>query len=188
MKKLTSSLNISLNGHCGHEAGIHDQEAHEYFMKSLDKFDALLFGRKTFELFESYWPHLKEDPNSPQDQLQLNEAFSRKPKFVLSSTRKDSTWQKTFFLDGELTPTIAKLKKDYSLLTLGSVSLMSSLFEQDLMDELELLFHPLTTHQGPRLFEKIPQEHSLKLLDHHFFKSGVARMLYKVYFLQPVIV
>lgn len=180
MGKLTSSLNISLNGHCGHEAGIHDEEAHTYFVESLKNYDALLFGRKTFELFESYWPKLSLQKGDPSDQVALSQEFNKIQKFVIYSTRQESDWINTSFISGDLQTSVNELKKKFNLLSLGSVSLMSSLLQVKVMDELELLVQPLTTVKGPVLFSDIPIEQSFKLIDQKTFNSGVILLQYKV--------
>jgi dihydrofolate reductase len=109
-------------------------------MKSTD----LLLGRKTFDIFASYWPQNEKGWPGINDVT----------KYVVSKTKKKSDWKNSAFLKN--VEDIKKLKKSKgsNLQVWGSSKLIQSLLENDLVDELWLKIYPLTLGQGKRLFDK----------------------------------
>ena len=105
---------------------------------------ALLLGRKTFEIFASYWPQHSE--NWPG----INEAA----KYVASKTLTKHEWQNSVFLNGEVHEEIRKLKQTDGpdLKAWGSANLIQTLLKHDLVDELKLKIFPITLGAGKRLF------------------------------------
>ncbi len=104
----------------------------------------LLLGRKTFEIFASYWPqHPEEGPG-------INKAT----KYVASNTLISHEWQKTVILSGNVPYEIMKLKEGDGpdLQVHGSAELIQTLLEHDLVDEFWLKIFPVTLGRGKRLF------------------------------------
>lgn len=106
----------------------------------------LLLGRKTFEIFASYWPHA-EGGNNP-----INETT----KYVASNTLTHHDWQKTVILKGDVVAEIKKLKEQAGpdLQVHGSGNFIQTLLAHDLVDEFWLKLFPVTVGTGKRLFEK----------------------------------
>ena len=105
---------------------------------------SLLLGRKTFDIFSSYWPqHADVWPG-------INDAT----KYVVSTTLSSSEWQNSVFLQGDVVEEIKKLKtgKGPDIQVYGSGNLMQTLLKNDLVDELWLKFFPITLGKGKRLF------------------------------------
>src|SRR4051812_18639806 len=105
----------------------------------------LLLGRKTFDIFASYWPqHAEEWPG-------INEAT----KYVVSRTARSSDWSNSVFLKGDAAEAIRQLKTgDGPMLQVhGSGELIQTLLKHDLVDELWLKFFPITLGGGKRLFD-----------------------------------
>jgi dihydrofolate reductase len=105
----------------------------------------LLLGRKTFEIFASYWP------DHPEDGAGINNAT----KYVASNTLTSHDWEKTVFLNENVVEEIKKLKQQDGpdLQVHGSASLIQTLLKHDLIDELWLKIFPITLGMGKRLFE-----------------------------------
>jgi dihydrofolate reductase len=106
---------------------------------------ALLLGRKTFEIFASYWPqHADEWPG-------INEAT----KYVVSSTLTEHEWSNSVFINGDAVEGIRKLKAGDGppLQVYGSANLIQTLLKHDLVDELWLKIFPITLGDGKRLFD-----------------------------------
>lgn len=104
----------------------------------------LLLGRKTFDVFASYWPqHPEEGPG-------VNNAT----KYVVSNTLKSHEWQKSVFLSGNVVEQIRRLKAGDgpNLQVHGSGELIQTLMENDLVDEFWLKIFPVTLGMGKRLF------------------------------------
>jgi dihydrofolate reductase len=115
------------------------QIMHEQMTKPL----ALLLGRKTYEIFASYWPeHEDEWPG-------INSAT----KYVVSETRTDSLWDNTSFIEDNVVDEIRKLKQGDGpdIQVHGSSQLLQTLLEHDLVDELWLKIFPVTIGSGKRL-------------------------------------
>ena len=129
--------------------------------------DATLLGRQTYDEFASYWPNA--DPEDPFT-AQMNGAR----KYVVSNTLKDPAWENTSVATVD---ELRELKNDVKLSTTGSATLVRSLLEQGLVDELHLLVHPVVVGKGKKLFEdgaKVP----LKLVKSDTFSTGVLHLVY----------
>ena len=104
----------------------------------------LLLGRKTFALWETFWPtHSNFWPN-----------VMTATKYVASNTRDSSDWQPTVFLSGDLAEQVRQLKQTDGpdLHVMGSADMLQTLFKNDLVDALELMILPITLGTGKRLF------------------------------------
>jgi dihydrofolate reductase len=115
----------------------------------------LLLGRKTFEIFASYWPH-EEGGNNP-----INQAT----KYVASNSLTEHEWSNTVFLKGDVAEEVRKLKQQDGpdLQVHGSGNLIQTLMQHDLVDEFWLKIFPLTLGTGKRLFDTgtIPAAYTL---------------------------
>jgi dihydrofolate reductase len=123
--------------------------------EQMDRPFDLLLGRKTFEIFASYWPH------HPEEGAGINNAT----KYVASNTLTSHEWQKTVFLNGDVSEKIKKLKEQDGpdLQVHGSGNLIQTLMEHDLVDEFWLKIFPVTIGSGKRLYAEgtIPAAYTL---------------------------
>jgi len=125
----------------------------------------LLLGRKTFEIFASYWPqHVEDGP-------EINNAT----KYVVSNTLTTHEWKKSVFLKGNVADEIKKLKAQDGpdLQVHGSAELIQTLLEHDLVDEFWLKIFPVTLGTGKRLFEQGTIPAAFTLVDSKTSPSGV---------------
>jgi dihydrofolate reductase len=132
--------------------------------------DAMLLGRHTYDGFAEYWP--KADPDDP-----MTGQMNASQKYVVSNTLTDATWENSTIVNGDVKAELTKLKQDKQLGTTGSATLVRWLLEQELIDELHLLVHPVVIGQGQKLFEagaKVP----LKLVSVTPFTTGVVHLVY----------
>ena len=125
----------------------------------------LLLGRKTFEVFASYWPH------HPEEGPGINNAT----KYVASNTLTRHEWSKSVFLKGNVVDEIKKLKGQDGpdLQVHGSGELIQTLLEHDLVDEFWLKIFPVTLGLGKRLFDKGTIPAAFMLVDSKTSPSGV---------------
>jgi dihydrofolate reductase len=135
----------------------------------------LLFGRRTYEDFSSFWPNQPE-PN-PFTQV-LNDT----PKYVASTTLTEPLpWINSRLLAGDAAEAVARLKeqpgKDIGVL--GSGELVQSLMRHDLIDEYKLLIHPLVLGSGRRLFSDRSSLAKLRLTDSTTTTTGVVIATYQ---------
>lgn len=145
-----------------------DDVAGEVMDKQMKPSD-LLLGRKTFEIFASYWP--KHADNWP--------GINNVTKYVLSATMKKSGWENTVFLHS-LTD-IQKLKNSSGsdIQVHGSGELCQLLFKNDLVDELWLKIFPLTLGTGKKLFGQGTIPSAFKLTESLVTPAGVVIASYK---------
>jgi dihydrofolate reductase len=126
----------------------------------------LLLGRKTYDIFASYWPH--------QDG-EIADAFNKATKYVVTHSEDTSDWEKTVAIKGDVVEEIKKLKAEDGpdLQVHGSANLIQTLLKNNLVDRLELKIYPLTLGTGKRLFADgtIPQ--SWKLTKSEVGSNGV---------------
>jgi dihydrofolate reductase len=110
----------------------------------------LLLGRRTYDIFASYWPHVPAGAGSRA----LAEQFNRVPKHVATHRSAGLDWQNSRALGGELTDAIRSLKQREgpTLLSFGSAGMVVQLFAAGLVDELSLLVYPVMLGRGKRLF------------------------------------
>ncbi len=93
MGLLSFSLNVTLDGCVDHQEGIADDETHAFFTRLMDEGGAMLWGRVTYEMMESYWPAVaRGDEQAPPAMHEWAVKLEAKPKYVVSSTRTDFPW------------------------------------------------------------------------------------------------
>src|SRR5438067_6924142 len=102
MGLLTFGLNVTLDGCIDHTQGIVDDELHDYYTQLMDAGGAMLFGRNTYELMEGAWPAVARDETAPRALREWAVKLEAKPKYVVSSSRRDFPWVNTFRVEGEL--------------------------------------------------------------------------------------
>ncbi len=123
----------------------------------------LLLGRKTFEIFASYWPqHASNWPG-------INDVT----KYTLSKTIKKSDWENTVFLTNVAAIEKLKNSEGSDIKVWGSSKLVQLLLKHDLVDEFWLNIHPLLLGKGKRLFDTNTIPAAFKLIESHVTPSGV---------------
>lgn len=148
-----------------------DEEAGRLMDKQMGHNSDLLLGRKTFDIFESYWPgHENEWPG-----------INSVRKYVVANTRSDSNWNNSIFLKGNIPEEIKKLKQQDGpdIQVHGSGNLIQTLFSEDLVDELWLKIFPLTLGSGKKLFDKGSIPAAFRLTDQTVTRSGVIFAWYR---------
>ena len=125
----------------------------------------LLLGRKTFDIWEPYWPGHAE----------IWPGVMTATKYVASNTRSSSEWQPSEFLNGDVAGKIAALKRQDGpdLHVWGSADLVQTLIAHDLIDAFHLMIYPLTLGGGKRLFAGGTMPMAFKVSESHATPSGV---------------
>ena len=140
--------------------------------KSVLAADALLLGRRTYELFSSYWPNA--DPEDPRTRK-----LNSQPKYVASRTLREVTWNNSTLLQGDLVEHTAKLKERHDEISIwGSSTLIQPLLRNDLIDEFVLLVYPLVAGAGKKLFND-GHPFGLELIEATTSGTGVAIHRYR---------
>ncbi|HLT11785.1 MAG TPA: dihydrofolate reductase family protein [Micromonosporaceae bacterium] len=182
MGLLTLSLNITLDGCVDHREGIADDETHAFYTRLMDEAGAMLWGRVTYELMESYWPGVaRGDEDAPPAMREWAVKLEAKPKYVVSSTRTDFPWTNSHHVAGNLRESVQKLKETTPAgVLLGSGKLATELDRLDLIDEYKLLIHPRIAGHGPTLYQDgLPGTRQLELLSAEPLRNGAVAMHYR---------
>ena len=182
MGLLTFSINATLDGCVDHQEGIADDETHAFFTSLMDESGAMLWGRVTYEMMESHWPAVARGEVEARPAMRAwAVTLEAKPKYVVSSTRRDFPWTNSHRIDGNLRTGIQKLKDSTpGGVLLGSVKLARELDRLDLIDEYRILVHPRIAGHGPTLYEGgLPSTRRLELISARPLKNGVVAMHYR---------
>jgi dihydrofolate reductase len=182
MGLLTFSLNLTLDGCVDHQEGIADDETHAYFTGLMDECGAMLWGRVTYEMMESYWPVIaRGDAKAPPALRVWAVKLEAKPKYVVSATRKVFPWTNSHHIAGDLRVGVQKLKDATPAgVGLGSGKLAAELDRLDLIDEYKFLVHPRIAGHGPTLYQSgLPSTRRLELVTANALPCGAVAMHYQ---------
>ena len=152
-----------------------DEAAGASMVENFSKADAFLLGRRTYDIFASYWPH-HDDPDDP-----VSHNLNVLPKYVVSRTLKDPGWENTTVLDGDVVQAIRdlKAKPGNELQAHGSGELVRFLLEHDLLDRLHLVVAPVILGAGARLFPEQGLDTRLEVVDSLTTPSGTQISTYR---------
>lgn len=182
MGLLTFSINVTLDGCIDHEEGIADAETHAWFTRLMNEHGAILWGRGTYEMMESYWPAVacgEVEASPAMREWAMN--LETKPKYVVSSTRRNFPWTNSHHLSGDLRTEVQKLKDATPAgVLLGSGKLANELDRLDLIDEYRLLVHPRIVGHGPTLYQGgLLSTRRLDMISTEQLGNGVVAMHYR---------
>lgn len=177
MRKVVAGLFMSLDGvvEAPDKWQEHfDEDMGEAMMQQLASQDAVLLGRVTYQEWAPYWPTATDEPFASF----INPA----PKYVFSTTLDSvADWENSTLVKGDLAQEIARLKQlpGKNIGTAGSPSLVSSLIERGLLDELTLLVHPVVVGSGKRLFQTESGLKRLKPISSKMTRTGTMILTYQ---------
>ena len=172
-----------MDGCCDHREVFADEELHRHAAENLDRADALLFGRVTYEMMEAAWRAPARTAARPDWMQSWMEPFARTidaaKKYVVSSTLDRVDWNAEL-VRGDLGKAVQQLKRESGKgLLVGGVKLPLALAELGLIDEYEFVVHPRLAGHGPTLFAGLPKRVDLKLVSRLEFGSGAVAMRYE---------
>ena len=182
MGLLTFCINVTLDGCVDHQEGIADDETHAFFTHLMDQSGAMLWGRVTYEMMESYWPAVaRGDTEAPPAMREWAVKLDAKPKYVASSTRSDFPWANSHHIAGDLRTEVQKLKEATPAgVLLGSGQLAIELDRLGLIDEYRFLVHPRIAGHGPTLYNGgLPSTRRLALISTKPLRCGAVAMHYE---------
>jgi dihydrofolate reductase len=137
--------------------------------------DAMLMGRVLYDEWAAYWPEHADDP--------FGDVMNSMKKYVVSSSLKTADWQNTEVINGDVAAKLTEIKsRDGGDIAMsGSPTTVRWLLREGLLDELNLLVHPIAVGEGlARLFPPDEPKIALELLRSETFKSGVLNLSYKL--------
>ena len=183
MRPLRYSINVTLDGCCDHRVGIVDEDLHRHAAEIIERADALLFGRVTYQMMEEAWRQPAQTGVRPDWMESWMEPFARTidaaRKYVVSSTLDRVDW-KAELVRGDLGEAVQRLKQEPGKgLFTGGVTLPLALAELGLIDEYEFVVHPRLAGHGPTLFDGLSKHIDLKFVSRLEFGSGAVALRYE---------
>ena len=183
MARLTSFTFISLNGYYkGYLEDIswhqHGEEEARFSLKSLKSGNTLVFGRKTFEMMQSFWTSEMAHNSFPEIAGLMNDAR----KIVVSKVMNESSWNNTEFINKNLLDQIRSMKESSKndLTILGSGSLIKQLTHARLIDEYQIMLDPIFIKNGYPMLNNLSKNLELRLSSSEVFDSGIILMTYQL--------
>jgi len=188
MGKIIISENVTLDGVIQDPAGdegfryggwvgrIGDRGREEAATIALDEAlgtEAMLLGRRSYEFLASRWPSRTGE---------FADRLNGKPKYVVSRTLHDPSWNNTTVLSGEVVSEVKKLKQQLAgdIVIAASFQLVHPLMEHDLIDELRLMIYPVVLGSGRRLFGETSDKKPMRLLEARAVAGDLAYLTYEV--------
>ena len=179
MRPLRYSINVTLDGCCDHRAISPDEDLHRHAVENLNRADALLFGRVTYEMMEAAFRSPAQTGARPDWMEPFARTIDTAKKYVLSSTLDRVDWNSEI-VRGDLGTAVEQLKREPGKgLFTGGVKLPMALAELGLIDEYEFVVHPRLVGHGPTLFAGLSKRIDLKLVGRLEFGSGAVAMRYE---------
>ena len=168
------SGDTTLPGKRGWSEPFMSEEIGKFILEQMDASDALLLGRNTYQDFAVFWSAMPED-----------DPFAKKmndqTKFVVSTSLKKAEWKNSTLISGNVAEEISKLKQQpgKNISVVGSGTLVSSLMQLDLIDEIQIMLCPVVLGVGKRLFKESSDTKSLRLVEAKIFTSGMIVLSYQ---------
>lgn len=178
MRKIIAALFISLDGVVESPDKWHfpyfNDEMGAAIGSAMMESDALMMGRVNYQEWSAYWPNATED-------VEFANFMNATPKYVVSNTLDTLTWNNSTLITGDVVAEIAKLKQQPGkhISISGSGTLVRSLLQLNLLDELRLMIHPVVVGSGKRLFPDGSPHTALKLVASQTFSTGVLDVTYQ---------
>jgi dihydrofolate reductase len=168
-----------LDGCCDHRAVVPDEDLHRHAAANLDRADALLFGRVTYEMLESAFRPPAGTGARPAWMDPFARTIDAAQKYVVSSTLDRVEWNAEL-VRGDLAKAVQRLKSESGKgLLAGGVKLPQALAELGLIDEYELVVQPRLVGHGPTLYAGLSSPIDLKLVSRLELASGAVAMRYE---------
>ena len=182
MRKLNVFNLVTLDGYFAGEGGdiswhMVDEEFQELAEAASNSGNTLLFGRKTYQLMESYWPTPEALKNDPVVAKGMNAA----QKIVFSRTLEKADWNNTRLVKDDMLAEVRKMKQQpgKDMTVLGSGSLVSQLAQEGLIDEYQILVNPVVIGRGRTMFEGVRDKIALRLIKTRTFGNGNVLLTYE---------
>jgi len=182
MRKIILAINVTPDGFCDHRAVIADDELHRFHSNLLKNGDTILFGRKTFQLMEAYWPSVAKNNTGTREEIEFALLIDEIHKIVFSKTGIKTEWKNTTISNDLNLTELLKMKQEPGKdIFVGGPSIVDQLTQHGLIDDYYFLLQPIISGNGKRFFEtiKLNRPINLNLHETKFLKSGTVALCYR---------
>ncbi|MCF6407105.1 dihydrofolate reductase family protein [Chitinophaga filiformis] len=180
MRTVSFTINISIDGYCDHTMSSPSEELMDYFTGTLDNVDLLFFGRVMYQLMFPYWSDVAKDQSGTAAENRFAQRFSAIDRVVVSRSL-DSGDEKTRIIRSNPAAELLKLKQQPGKkISVDTVSLLPELIAAGLIDEFNLVIHPVIMGKGRLLLDagSLQDKLDLKLVNTINFESGCVALHY----------
>ena len=164
----------SLGERSGWSIPYFNEETAKFKLDDLLASDALLMGRVTYQIHAAVWPSMTDEEG-------FADRMNSLPKYVVSTTLEKVEWNNSRPIRGNIPEEVKKLKQEVqrNILIDGGSDLVNLLMQHDLIDEYQLLVHPVVVGKGKRLFREGSQKKELRLIEARALSTGVVALTYQ---------
>lgn len=174
MRKVSFTMNISIDGYCDHDLGSPTEELMDYFTARMNDVDLLCYGRKMYGMMFPYWADVARDNSGTPAELRFAKRLLEIDKMVFSSTL-DQVAPDTRLVRGDAVAELSRLKREPGgEISIDSISMLPELVGAGLIDEFHLVVHPVLAGRGRLLLPagSLGKVQALRLVDTIRFQSG----------------
>src|SRR5215469_14522885 len=188
MRKIITTTWVTLDGFIAGPNGemdwigeIYDEAMSTYENNLISEADTLLLGRVTYQSFAGSWPYVPDNPNASEGEKVYARKLNAMRKLVFSRTLESVEWNNSLLLKEVVPEEIEQLKHEpgRDMLIYGSASIIQALTNHGLIDEYQVLVHPVILGSGKPLFQDIKDQVKLKLVNTRTHPSGVVVLFYQ---------
>ncbi|RYU94107.1 dihydrofolate reductase family protein [Emticicia agri] len=187
MRKIKLQMQVSVDGFvCGPDGEMDwtvwnwDEELKDYVREIMASADSFIAGRVLYEGMSVYWPSVKTNPESSEDDKTAAENFDSMTKHVFSKTLTHADWNNTIIESGDLVETVNRLKSQEGgdLMLYGGARLVSSFIENNLIDEYHIFLNPAAIGKGKPIFGNLSEKFGLELVKSKACPCGIVVLNY----------
>jgi dihydrofolate reductase len=188
MRKIIVTMWMTLDGFIAGPNGemdwigaLYDEAMGNYEYELVSAADTLLLGRVTYQSFAGAWPHVPENPNAQKGEVEYARRLNAMRKIVFSKSLSHAEWNNSTLLKEVVPEEISAMKQEpgSDMVIYGSASIVQALTNLGLIDEYQLLVHPIVLGSGKPLFKGIEHKVNLKLVNTRTHPSGVVILYYQ---------
>jgi dihydrofolate reductase len=185
VRKLIYSMNVTLDGYIAAPGddiswGTPSAELHQWFNDRAREMGVSLYGRKLYELMNAHWPTADQEPDAPPVEVEFAHIWQKTPKVVFSKTLAE-VGENARLVTGDAVPEIVRLKaEDGTPMEIGGASLAGAAMRAGLVDEYQVVTHPVLVGGGTPFFTALDTWVNLDLVETRTFPDGVALSRYEV--------
>ncbi|MDE1857051.1 MAG: dihydrofolate reductase family protein, partial [Candidatus Micrarchaeota archaeon] len=183
MRKIKLFMMVSLDGFFegpNHDLSWHnvDPEFDRFAVKQLESSNLILFGRRTYQLMEAFWPKAADDPKISGDNMKVADFMNNTDKIVFSRKgiriNERKNWRNVRLMKSVDADEMRRLKRmpGKDIIILGSNGLCVSLMRKRLVDEFGIMINPVSIGRGTPLFKGLGKKIKFELLGVRAFNSG----------------